>query len=67
MTRYDRRLEQLEQRTNPEGRSMRIVFVNRGETEDEAAARTGADAANTMFVTWVTPNQAREAKTAASV
>ena len=52
MTRYDRRLEQLEQRTNPEGRSLRIVFVNHGETEDEAAARTGADPATTLFVAW---------------
>ena len=63
MTRYDRRLEQLEQRTNPEGRSLRIVFVNQGETEDEAAARTGADRATTLFVGWKSSEADRQAET----
>lgn len=64
MTRYDQRLEKLEQRTNPAGRSLPIVFVNHGETEAEAAARTGTDAADTMFVRWVTSSQTRQADTA---
>jgi hypothetical protein len=65
MTRYDQRLEKLEQRTNPQG-SLRIVFVNHGETEDEAAARAGADnTTTTMFVRWLTPDQSRLSESAA--
>ena len=57
MNRFDQRLEKLEQQTHPEGHNIRIVFVNRGETKDEAIARTGADPSNTMFVSWKSPDQ----------
>jgi len=43
------------------GKSRYIPFVNHGETEDEAAARTGANRATTIFVSWVTPSQAHAA------
>ena len=57
MSRYDQRLEKLEQQTGTQGQSMRIVFVNDGETEEQAVARTGADRTNTLFVGWRRPDQ----------
>ena len=65
MSRFDQRLEKLEQRAN-DGGSMRVVFLNYGETEDKAIARTGADSGNTLFVSWVRAAQGRPAEAASA-
>ena len=54
---YAKRLERLEQIANPQG--PRIVWVNIGETQEHAAARTGADPATAMFIRWQSPDDMR--------
>jgi len=44
--------EEAGQRIDPQGVRVRIVRVNEGESDDEAAARAGADRAQTLFVSW---------------
>lgn len=69
MASLEGRLAALEQKAGTPGKRLRLVQLRDGETETQAFERLGAGAsvANTIFVTYVSPDPARVAKLEAGI